>query len=926
VTGYRVERCQNSGCSNFAEIGTTTTASYSNTGLAASTSYSYRVRATDAAGNLSGYSATASATTSGGPPPAIAFVQARYAVPQTPQTTVTLAYTGAQTAGNLNVVVIGWSNATSQVQSVSDSRGNSYALAAGPTVQPGIQSQAIYYAANIAASAASTNTVTVTFNAAASYPDLRIAEYSGLSVTAPLDAAAGASGTGSLANSGTVSTTTASVLLVGACNTQTVVTGAGTGYTQRLLTSPNGSILEDRVVTATGSYSATAPTSGGGWVMQIAVFRAWSVSEPQAPTIPTGLSALVASDTQINLSWNASTDDVAVTGYRVERCQNTSCTNFAEIAAVTGTSYSDTALGAATSYSYRVRATDGDGRFSSYSVPASATTSGSTPPTIAIATPQPGTVLSGSTFLTVNVSGAGIVGVQYQIDGVKVGPALPAPYLLSFNSAKLANGSHTVSAYMWNGQGTIYTAAPVVVTFSNASPGNPAQTGLWSDLFSWPLVAVHVNLAPNGRVLAWDRMNSGNPDPVVWDPVTSRFTVVPTNDGANLFCAGHITLPDGRIFSAGGHSQDHVGLRVGRIFDPATGLWTSTPDMTYRRWYPTLTTLPDGRVLVLAGEVNCAGCDADIPEIYDPVANTWATLPSASRTIPYYPHVFVLPNGRILVTGTAEDPIPAIMLDLGTQTWSTIDNRLFDAYSGAMYLPGKILKSGTSTDTVETVIASSPRSFVLDMTAPTPSWREVTPMAFPRAYHTETLLPDGTVLVTGGGRTTGDYDVANAVLQAEVWSPTTEAWTTLSSGAAPRLYHGTALLLPDATVLVSGGGRSPGPSPLDQENAEIFAPPYLFKGPRPVITDVPVNLTRNQPFAIITPDAARIQSVALVAVGNMTHGINMNQRFLPLTFTAGAGIVTATAPPNTSLAPPGWYMLFLVDSAGVPSVASFVHF
>jgi hypothetical protein len=243
-----------------------------------------------------------------------------------------------------------------------------------------------------------------------------------------------------------------------------------------------------------------------------------------------------------------------------------------------------------------------------------------------------------------------------------------------------------------------------------------------------------------------------------------------------------------------------------------------------------------------------------------------------------------------------------------------------------MYLPGKILKTGTSTDTLETVIASSARAFVLDMTVASPAWREVQAMAYPRTYHVETLLPDGNVLVTGGGRTTEDYDVPNAVKQAELWSPETETWSTLASGTAPRLYHSTALLLPDATVLVSGGGRSPGPDPLDQPNAEIFAPPYLFKGPRPTISSAPTNLVRDQAFVIQTPDAARIAEVALIAVGNVTHGINMNQRYLPLAFSAGASSLTATAPANANLAPPGWYMLFLVDDAGVPSVASFVRF
>jgi hypothetical protein len=212
------------------------------------------------------------------------------------------------------------------------------------------------------------------------------------------------------------------------------------------------------------------------------------------------------------------------------------------------------------------------------------------------------------------------------------------------------------------------------------------------------------------------------------------------------------------------------------------------------------------------------------------------------------------------------------------------------------------------------------------MTAATPAWRQVASMAFPRAYHVETLLPDGSVLVTGGGQTIVDYDIPNAVYPAELWSPTTETWTTLAAMNAPRLYHGTAVLLPDARVLVSGSGRSPGPDPRDQENAEIFAPPYLFKGPRPTISAAPAQLVYNHTFAVQTPDAARIAKVALIPIGNMTHGFNMSQRYVPLSFSAGSGSLTVTAPGNANLAPPGYYMLFLVDNMGIPSVASIVHF
>jgi hypothetical protein len=277
------------------------------------------------------------------------------------------------------------------------------------------------------------------------------------------------------------------------------------------------------------------------------------------------------------------------------------------------------------------------------------------------------------------------------------------------------------------------------------------------------------------------------------------------------------------------------------------------------------------------------------------------------------------------VAGTTEEPFMSRVLDTTAQTWTTVDARMLDAHSSAMYLPGKILKSGTATDSSGNS-PSSATTYAIDMTSASPTWRTLAPMAFPRAYHVLTSLPDGTVLATGGGRTTGDYDIPNAVYAAELWSPLTEAWTTLSTGQSPRLYHSTALLLPDARVLVAGGGRSPGPDPRDQENAEIFAPPYLFKGPRPKITGAPAQLAYGQAFTVETPDASRIAKVALVGLGAMTHGFNMGQRYVPLSFTAGAGALTVTSPANANLAPPGHYMLFVLDDLGVPSSAWLLRF
>jgi chitodextrinase len=255
-----------------APVGTT----YSDTGLSANASYSYRVRATDAAGNLSGYSNTASATTpSAPPPPNITFMQVNYATPQSSLATVGVPFKLAQTSGDLNVVVVGWNDSSSTVSAVSDSSGNTYSLAVVPTVVSGFLSQSIYYAKNIAGAAAGANTVTVKFNTAATHPDIRILEYAGLDITNPLDNAGGASGNSATSTSASVTTTYATDLILGANMVYTSTSGPGAGFTSRVITSPDGDIAEDKVVSAVGSYNAAASLKAAGpWIMQIVAFKA----------------------------------------------------------------------------------------------------------------------------------------------------------------------------------------------------------------------------------------------------------------------------------------------------------------------------------------------------------------------------------------------------------------------------------------------------------------------------------------------------------------------------------------------------------------------------------------------------------------------------------------------------------------------------
>jgi hypothetical protein len=217
------------------------------------------------------YTATYNAVTAPAP---LAFVQSNSATPQTNQTQVSVTYSSAQIAGDTNILAIGWNDATSNITSVTDSAGNVYQLAV-PTARGSGLSQAIYYAKNIKAAAAGTNTVTVTFNTSTPFVDIRALEYSGLDLVNPFDAGTSASGISSSPNSGAVTTTAANELVFGAGMTTGGFSAAGTGFTSRVITSPDLDIADDRFVTTTGRYSATAPLFGSAaWVMQVATFKA----------------------------------------------------------------------------------------------------------------------------------------------------------------------------------------------------------------------------------------------------------------------------------------------------------------------------------------------------------------------------------------------------------------------------------------------------------------------------------------------------------------------------------------------------------------------------------------------------------------------------------------------------------------------------
>jgi hypothetical protein len=302
--------------------------------------------------------------------------------------------------------------------------------------------------------------------------------------------------------------------------------------------------------------------------------------------------------------------------------------------------------------------------------------------------------------------------------------------------------------------------------------------------------------------------------------------------------------------------------------------------MHYPRWYPSLTQLTDGRYVAISGNTSDPHTWADTPEVYDPRTNQWTVLPLVSTAQVHeeeYPFSFLAPNGNVFTIGPAEDK--SFFLNVPNQSWTPVGGASGVINGSAVeYRPGKILYSG-GADSVVTQTNAHATTAVIDLTAGTPTWRQTAPMATARVYHTLTMLADGTVLAVGGEPTSGTpdglSDVSGGVLPSEIWNPATETWTTVASTGVTRGYHSTAVLMPDARVLIAGGGHAGATSP-GLASAQYYSPSYLFNGPRPTITSAPTAATYNTSISVSTPDAASIGSVNLVNLASDTHQKDMD--------------------------------------------------
>ena len=447
--------------------------------------------------------------------------------------------------------------------------------------------------------------------------------------------------------------------------------------------------------------------------------------------------------------------------------------------------------------------------------------------------------------------------------------------------------------------------------FTSFCWGQGSSQGQWTSLQNWPTRAVHTTLLPDGRVFFVSYYGESL-NPNIWDPVSNTFSPTAASSYA-LFCAGHTSMADGRVFIAGGHIADYTGYAHALIYDPFMNTLTQVPDMNQGRWYPTTTELANGDILVLSGDINSNTATDTLPQVYQVATNSWRNLTSAQLLQALYPVMFLAPNGKVIYAGP--EPLTRYLDTTGTGTWTNVGTRQFTGWRdygpGVMYESGKILDVGGSdppTATAETI----------DLNAATPAWTLTGSMNFPRRQHNAVVLPDGKVFIVGGSSGGGFDDSTHSVLATEMWDPATGTFTTMASIAVYRGYHSTAILLPDGRVLSAGGN-------VGGANAQIYSPPYLFAGARPSISSAPTSVGYGQNVFIGTPDAGSITKVAWIRGSSTTHTFDESGRYMHLDFTQSTGGITITTPANGNLAPPGYYMLFILNGSGVPSVAKIIN-
>ena len=469
----------------------------------------------------------------------------------------------------------------------------------------------------------------------------------------------------------------------------------------------------------------------------------------------------------------------------------------------------------------------------------------------------------------------------------------------------------------------------------SSSWGQANVVGQWTTLpYQMPINPVHGILLNTGKVLivsgsGWVAGNN-NYLAAVWDPIAG--TIIQQSLTWDMFCNGIAILPDGRPFVVSGTLQydPFEGLVNTAVYSPATGQFTNMQNLAHGRWYPTATILGDGRLMTFSGLTETGSTNSTV-EIYT-VGTGWSPQYASPFTPPLYPWLHLLPNGNVFFSGSS--PTSAIF-NPTTDTWTT--KVATTNYGGTRTYGTSVLLPLTPANGYKPVVMimgganpATATTELIDLSVSNPKWVYGPSMSQPRIEMSSVILPTGKVLALGGS--INDEDVTTAGLNADLYDPVSNTFSAAGTNAYAHLYHSIALLMPDATVMITGGNPVRG---TYEPHMEVYSPAYLFTtnssgqavaAVRPTITSVSSStLSYGGAFKVTTPDAANISSVVLMRPGADTHAFNMEQRLVGLSFTAGSGVLNVTAPPTSNIAPPGYYMMFLLNSSGVPSVANFVQ-
>lgn len=494
------------------------------------------------------------------------------------------------------------------------------------------------------------------------------------------------------------------------------------------------------------------------------------------------------------------------------------------------------------------------------------------------------------------------------------------------------------------------------------------------------ILAVHAALLPTGQVLLFggsehnpDQNSSGNVTDLdntrLFDPATNSISTLGSPD-TDVFCSGHALMSDGRLLIGGGtkkyggghaghpHALNFLGEHACWLYHPRANGWHRVSDMRPEpgepdgggRWYPTLLTLGNGEVLSVAGHPDQPDSrhNNDTPERYSPAANTWSLLTAqrvdAGERSRYYPRMHLLPDGTVFFVSPVDGNCRRYDAFSGTYVGSSLPAPGGGLYNNSWDFSSVLLPLLPNEGyRARVLVVGDSDCKTIDLGTASPTWQIASgrPSTVQRRFGMAVMLPTGQVLVTGG--VNGGNSDANGVLAGEIYTPGIDwnsgvyagphNWSpTDGSANAVRNYHSVALLLPNGQVLIAGSSKNaaagdPNNSAIAEKRIEVFKPAYDGNPNRPTITSAPISAGYGQTFDVRSPQASQIRRVVITRCGSATHAFDSDQRLVSLQFTTGEGnVLRVTAPPNSNIAPPGTYLLWILNEAGLPCVeAKFIR-